>query len=248
MPIIKKLAIAASFMLASLVCQANSWDLNLAAGAIFPHLTNKTTVTINSSGYNNYLADQEYKTQPIMGLGASRTFTNIGQKPVDFRLGLMAYYANFNHVQGTEYPLVNTGGTSSLSYQFNAKSMALFTEPHIIYTKYSWQPYLLAGAGASWNNLSSYNTTPNTPDATDNSSFTDRTTLSFAHEVGIGLQHELNVFNNSHKAHCYVSADYRYMDFGHGMLGPSPAQTSSDRLTVAHMRTQAVLLGLRASF
>jgi len=238
-------------LVSALPCQADTMDLFFAGGANFPRIYNQTPVNITSTQINNYVTRKATLTKFLAGIGVSYIFNNVGISPLNIGIGLAGYYNDFGYVKGTEYPFANQGGASALNYRFDAASSVLLAEGRLIYSDSTLHPYLLCGAGYSWNHLSNFIQSPmnagSRPTPVE-ASFTNKTTGDFAYEAGVGIQYLLP-FANSYATPVYYALDlsYRYMNLGKGELGRFPGQSTSNRLTVTHMSTQAVLFALTAS-
>jgi hypothetical protein len=72
--------------------------------------------------------------------------------------------------------------------------------------------------------------------------FKNNTNNAFAYELGLGLQHD--IYNDRiHNVLFSASLDYRYVNFGEGKFGATPA---GDRMEVEHLSTQAIMLTINA--
>ena len=122
-------------------------------------------------------------------------------------------------------------------------------ESRFIYTQYMWQPFALVGVGSSWNRLYSYSETPTIPNDSAASSpypFSNNTMSSFAYELGVGVQRQL-FMKPSSALQYFLSLEYRYINNGKGELGPSAAQTTTDRLQVSHLSVQTIMATLKVT-
>jgi hypothetical protein len=245
---VKRIFLVISLALATSAAHANKLDFYLSGGATLSNLKNNSTVQITNSITDIYSTHSGQTIGPLFGLGMGSCFNNIFNRSFDFSLGLTGYYVYFHNISGTKYPFANDGSYDTLNYQFKAYSLALMVEPRVIYTAYSWQPFLLAGMGGSWNYLYNYSETPtNNLDsaAPVPQAFASHGNLAFAYELGLGVQHP--IFEDRYKIKYLISLDYRYMRFGKGQLGSFPAQTSASRLHLSNLNTQAVVFTLKAS-
>jgi len=229
-------------MFFTLPSYANTLDLYFAGGANFPHLRNTTGVPVSNTQVNDYLTKKQDHAQFLGGVGVGHTFENIGMTPINFSIGAIGYYNDFGFVKGTVYPFANMNSTNTSSYRFDVASYALLGELRISYSDLVLQPYILGGAGTAWNRLSNYKQSPN-----NGHTFTNHTNNDFAFEAGAGFQYLLPFTYGSGDYSTYYSLDigYRYLDLGKGESGQVAGQLSGDRLTISHMRTQAVLVELK---
>lgn len=229
--------------------QASTVNVKLSGGTNFPRLSNNTSLNLNNIVVNRYVTDKSTQTEPLVGLGASYTFKHIAQQPLNLNLGLSAYYLNLGKIKGLEHPFSNLGDFDTLQYQFNANSYSLMLEPTLVYTCYTWQPYVLAGIGLAWNRLMNYNESPSDPSlsaAPVPTAFKSQTITRFAYEVGLGVQHV--IFNDArHKLQYSMALDYRYFNLGSAEFNNFPAITTGNHLKVSSLATQAIVFSLQAT-
>lgn len=242
----KRILLSLCFLLSPYFCQASTLDILLMGGPSVSTLSNNSNININPSLVNEYKTQPQSPIQSVLGMGVARSYVAFN-KPINLSLGLSGYYVDYGKIKGTEYPFINDGLYDTLNYQFRAQSLVLMVEPRLIYTKFLWQPYALVGMGVAWNHLYNYNESPSVPAYSAAASpypFSNRTEASFAYSFALGIQRQ--IFNNSFKPLLYfVSVEYRYMNNGKGELGASSAQTTSDRIHITNLATQAILLSLR---
>lgn len=188
--------------------------------------------------------------RPLVGAGIGHTFEKNSNKPINLNINLMAYFLNFGHVNGTEFVAANDSVFDTLNYQFSAESLAFMVTPRLIFTSSSWQPFIFVGAGVASNRLSGYSEAPTDPSLTAAmipNVFGNQNVISFAYQVGLGIQHQIYADAKRH-IHYFMSMDYRYMNFGKAQLGTFPAETTNDHLQITQLVTQAAVLSLNASF
>jgi opacity protein-like surface antigen len=232
------------FIIASLPTQASAIDLFFAGGANFPSIDNRTDVTLNNGQTNNYVTNTKTLTKALAGFGLGYTFNNVAFSSIDLGLGVMSYYNDFGYVKGTEYPAAVPGNYSSLDYRFDAASFALLAEIKLIYSDSFFHPYVVGGAGNAWNRLSNFHQTPTSGGRVLPPTFPNQTNSDFAYEAGAGIQFMLPFTHTAlMPINFALDLGYRYLDLGKGELGKALGQ--GERLTVSHMRTQAVLLALQ---
>jgi hypothetical protein len=229
-------------------CYSSNLDLLLSGGAAISKTSNNTYVGINQYMLNAYQTNSRTLIQPLLGIGLAHTFINFS-RPISVSVGLSGYYADFGKIHGTEYPFINDGIYDSLDYKFQTQAWSVMAESRLAYTQYNWQPYVLAGAGASWNHLYSYSETPSISSQSAAASpypFSNHGNSAFAYEFGVGIQKQIYSDLNHHLQY-FLDVDYRYMNFGKGALGASLAQTTGDRIHIPNLETQALLLSLKIS-
>lgn len=233
------------FNLAS-CCHANSVDFFLTGGVGISQINNKTSVAINDFIVNNYVTNTSTNTEPFYGIGAGYTFSKLNQQPIDLSLNLAAYYTYFGTINGTEYPFANGGNFDTLNYAFKARGFAAMLEPRFAYSRFSWQPYILLGAGSGWTHLYSYSEIPTDPSGAAAAApigYHNKTLNNFAYEAGLGIQKRFYIDPQGHSY--FVSFDYRYMDFGKSELGGFPAKTARGTFHVNDLASQALALSLK---
>ncbi|MFJ1269328.1 hypothetical protein ACD661_12240 [Legionella lytica] len=224
-------------------------SLFVSRGPNFSTLKNNRLVEINEAITNAYHTKTQTNTQGFWAIGASHTFENATLPSYQLSLGLAGYFFQLGQVKGTVYPFINAGLFDTLRYGFQAKSDALMLEAKALYSRYALKPYVLVGIGSSWNKLSAYHEKPSDPSlsASPIVPFSDRTTQTFAYELGAGLQYLLWDDQRRHIQY-HASAGYQYFSMDRGALGRSLAQTSFAHLKVKNLSTQGVIFTLAASF
>jgi len=245
----KKICLATLFVFITSLCQAGKVDLSLTGGAAFSRPSNNTTLQLNQFVTSLYVNDEKNQAGFFAGIGIGHTFEQIYHKPLNLSLNLMLYDVSFGHVTGTEQPFVSGGDFDTLEYKFRVRSYPLMIMPRLIFTSFSWQPFIFGGLGVSWNRAYDYQEKP-----TDSSlgaapatvPFNDKTIAAFAYQVGLGIQHQ--IYQNI-KQHITldVAMDYHYMNLGTGQLGTIPAETTDDHLKVPRLSAQALAISLNAS-
>lgn len=244
----KRILFVFSLLLVPFTCQAAKLDILLMGGPAFSNLSNDSYININQYMVNEYKTQSQSQTRPIFGIGVAHSFDGFNQ-PLSLSLGLSGYYINYGTIKGTEYPFVNDGIFDSLDYKFHAQSLSTMIESRFIYTQCNWQPYALAGIGASWNRLYHYNETPSNSSQSAASSpypFPGNTMASFAYELGLGVQRQIYI-HSSNVFQYFLSLEYRYINNGKAEFAPSLAQTTSDRLQVSHLNTQTLMFSLKVA-
>lgn len=221
-------------------------NIFVSAGPSFARNDNSNTVRINNAVINNYDAQTRTIWNALVGIGANYTVQNIFNGCYDLSLGAAGYYVDMGDVKGIEHPFVNGGSFDTLNYTFDTKSFALMLESRLFYSATDWRPFALIGAGWAWNRLSGFNETPTNSAlsaAPSQIQFGNQTNSHFAYELGVGLQHDL-FHDDMHHILYTASLDYRYINFGSGKLGNTPA---GDQLEVEHLSAQAIMLTLNAA-
>lgn len=233
----------------TLTSYAHNVDVYLSAGPNFSDPSQNSHVQISEIVINEYDQNNETQVAPLVGGGLGYTFPGIFHQPINIALSLMGYFIDYDKVEGTEYPFINSGLRDTLDYQYRAESYAAMIESRFIYSKYPFQPFLTLGIGASWNRLFDYEETPSSPDSSAApvpSGFDTHTQASFAYEAGLGIQHTLFT-DVKNQIQWQVLLDYRYMNLGKAELGNFPAQTVDDTLKIDHLHTQAVVFTIQAT-
>lgn len=247
----KRIFLVSSLLLLPTLSAANNLDIYLSVGPAFSELSNNSRVKINNTVTNGYDADQETSTAPLAGIGLGHTFVDVFQQPFSIAVGLAGYIINYDEIEGVEAPFVNGGGPfDTLNYQFSAESYIAMLESRFIYTRYTWNPFLLVGIGVSWNHLYDFEDTATNPNGSATpspaSQFDSDTQAAFAYELGVGVQHTL-FEDKKLKINWSVALAYRYLSMGEGELDESPLQTADQHLKVDNLHTNAVLLTLQGS-
>jgi opacity protein-like surface antigen len=244
----KRIWLALCLLLVPLICQASKWDIFLMGGPAFFNLSNDSYIHINQYMLNEYKAESQSQARGLYGIGVAHTFEGLN-KPLSLSLGLSGYYLDYGTVNGTEYPFVDDGIFDSLDYKFHARSLSTMFESRFIYTQFKWQPYALAGIGVSWNRLYKYNEIPGISSDSAAASlypFPSKTRDSFAYELGLGVQRQIFI-NSGNPFQYFLLLEYRYINNGKAEFDLSSVQTTSDRLQVSNLNTQAIMFSLKVT-
>lgn len=213
------------------------YKVYLDGGLYFQSLENNNAVTfLGDSTTFTYNTNTQTNTGGIFGAGFG--ITNYICNYCSATLAASILGATSNTVSGTG------SGLGNFNYQFTTQSLAMLFETHFVYTQYSWQPLFVAGIGFSRNNLTSYSDNSGDPDQ----QFSNNAQISFAYELGLGVQKKLYFNNQSHTAYD-LGLEYRYINFGSGELGYAADQTTTDNYLQVHsMSMNTLLLALTIAF
>lgn len=217
-------ALGLSLSVSAAIADGFSWHANL--GYATPEFSNSNATSwMNSYMENQYSISNASQSDALLGAGMAYEwdFSHMA-----LNLGGSAYYLS-TAVSGVNSPFINVPflDAPTLNYNASGNSYALMLEPKLILTTYSWQPYLLVGAGLAVNSFSGYSESP--ADAGSGASatklpFSNKTNCNFAYEVGVGIQHPL-----SPNAHTPILAlDYHYMHWGNASLGNATSDPESN--------------------
>lgn len=225
-------------------------ELFVSAGANAARLSNNPNLVMDQFGTtNSYYTNQQ--TNWSVTSGAGLLYNHPLSHHIAISVGPAFYYNDLGDVKGLEYPDSSGGGTiDTLDYQFATDSIAVMLESHVLYTRYALQPFVIVGAGDSWNTLSDFDETPTHPHhgaTSANNLFSNNTSSYFSYEIGAGIQCPL-FFDKKQGVHYDASIEYRYFDFGAGKLGLSADQQSNDYFRVSQLNTSAVLGVLSVTF
>jgi hypothetical protein len=244
----KRILLTLCLLFAPFICQASNVDIFVMGGPAFFNISNNSYININQYMLNEYKTQSQSQVRPMFGIGVAHSFAGFN-RPLGISLGLSGYYLDYGTIKGTEYPFVDDGIFDSLDYKFHARSLSTMLESRFIYTQFKWQPYALAGIGVSWNRLYKYNETPSISSNSAAASlypFPSNTMAAFAYELGLGVQRQIFI-DSSNAFQYFLSLEYRYINNGKAELGPSFAQTTSDRLQVSNLNTQALMFSLKVT-
>jgi len=233
------LIIPALFLANSAVADGFSLYANL--GYAMPKFSNGSADTwMNAFMENRYSINSDSQNEPLFGIGAAY---NWAFNSVAFNLGASAYYLRTS-VSGINSPFINipTLSAPTLDYNVIGHSYAIMLEPKFILTEYTWQPYILGGAGLSYNRFSGYTENSSIPGSGASPTkfpFTNKSTSQLAYELGIGIQHYFRIANHTP----ILALDYRYINWGDAKLG-NTASTPSNNLSFGELYTTAITLSL----
>jgi opacity protein-like surface antigen len=223
---------------------ANGFDAVFSVGSAWTHFTSGNQLVNVYDGIVNQYTLSSSKTSPTFTLGLGYEWN---QNPnIAVNLGLDAHYIKTD-LHGINAPDVNGGSFDTLNYSANVQSLAFLLTPKVIYTAFSWQPYVEAGIGLSINQASDYAETPTDPDSgaqPTQTPFGDQKTDAFSYLFGVGIQHAL--WQGAHAPVLGIS--YEWMDWGKTDLGKSSGQTTQDQLSFGHLHTSSVNLNVTWPF
>ena len=113
---------------------------------------------------------------------------------------------------------------NNFSYSYKVSSKGLMFESRLMYLNSWWFPYVLVGAGPSWNKSYAYQENPLNETAISlRGNFPSHSNTTFAYEggAGIGIMHDKFL----------VSFEYKYMALGKAQFGLYPFQTMNDQFS-----------------
>lgn len=113
--------------------------------------------------------------------------------------------------QGTLTQGLDAASQDTYQYQYNILTRQLLLESKWLYTIKQYHPYVLAGAGVSFNTSSNYTTTV-PADINYTAEYQNHTVTSFSYAVGFGVDTDLS-------AHTRLGLGYRFTDLGRAQLG-----------------------------
>ena len=213
---------------------SNEFTWRLQGGVAWPNFNGSTqNITVAPDTVNQYTVSTPTQANfvPGVGLGYQLDYTD-----VSVSLGLGAYYMD-SSVAGVKIPLINGGGPfDTLNYSATGNSTAVMFEPKIIWTTYTWQPYLLAGVGVAFNQFDNYTEVANGANIAPPVLFNGATTNSFAYEFGLGVQHPLSTKKDAP----FIGLDCRFMDWGNTGLSTYTGQPNNNTLFFGHLQTVSV--------
>lgn len=212
----------------------------VSGGANATSLKNSSIVNVNANVKNHYATHQNTQWDGIWGFGFYDTLYTDACWPFQITLGATGYWIDLGNIKGTQTPFINGGAFDTLNYQFNVETLATFLESRFVYTKYHYFPYAVLGIGGAWNHLNDYSESPSNAASSASAvspSFSNHTQLSFAYELGIGVQYPIY---STCKVTYSLALDYRFLGLGWGQLGSFPTQAASSRLQVNNINTQAI--------
>lgn len=214
----------------------------ISGGLGVTHVGETTTVNLASSITNQYATNNAITFIPFFGGNLGYEF--LLSKSVMMGLGLGGYYFNFNNNtdRGVVHPYYNLSNDfDTLNFQYKATSTALWGESRFSFGRRLWQPYLFLGMGFSANYLSNY-----LEQASNNESsaapmlafFKENNQLAFSYGIGFGATRSF-----AHSKGKF-GLEYRYFNFGEGMLQNTSLQTTSDGLSTGTLYAHTLIFSL----
>lgn len=225
---------------------ANGTNLHIQAGEGWYHVRNDDRLFLNPFVENRYVANAAEQHAPFFGFGVGYQWDHpVSQlSNLAVKLGLSAYFIN-TQLTGTNYPFINAGQFDTLNYYVTNRNSSLLVEPTLLYTRFSWQPYVLAGLGAAWNKAQNYHELPSNPLLSAVpmiQAFGNKTNNHFAYEFGLGIQHAL--FTIQEINHINIFIDYRYIAYGQTKLAVSPIQSTQTAPSLGSLNINLLSVGL----
>ena len=181
---------------------------------------------------NTYVAanDWQYSFAAQFFLGKSiYTWKNL-----QFNLGATLGYVN-SIMQNGIVDQLSLPNFDNLNYRYNLESISAMGTLNILFDTHShWQPYLTTSLGCSRNEASDYQETPRILGAVAMAPYASNSTYSFAYSLGTGLRYRMTkIFS--------IGLGYQFSDFGNEKLGVSPAQQTTETLSLQHFFVNEVL-------
>jgi opacity protein-like surface antigen len=98
-------------------------------------------------------------------------------------------------------------------------------------------PYLTAGLGAAFNNMHHYRETVTTDTAVAMLPFSNKTTIAFAYQLGLGIDCKFD-------QHWMVGIGYLFANLGTARFGASPAQDTNNKFKTKNIHSNNILANL----
>ncbi len=227
----------------SVMANGFHWQLQTGLTTSVHFQGNSQNLAMDNATMNQYTVSTPAQTDAILGAGIAYQWDH-----PDFAtsLGLSLYHMN-GSVSGINSPSITDGAYDTLNYQAKSNSLAFMLEPKIIWSAHAVQPYVLTGAGISFNHLEDYResqTVVGSSAVPTLTPFNSQTTPSFAYEAGIGVQYAIEETKNA----LLLALDYRFMDWGNTGLAQYHGQPTSNTLNFGHLQTTSVNLSLSWPF
>lgn len=213
---------------------------------------NNTSITY----YNNGLTDY-YPTKhgggvatAVAGLNGGYEFAGHDKRPA-VAVGLGIYTTPTDYVfQGKVFETASGDPTTQLfNYEYSLTSTRVMAELQLTWQVEQFSPFLNAGVGPVWNQLSNY-----TEDAVDSSGFSavpafhGHTTLALAYQLGFGVGYGFNLPNTASSVkNERLSLGYRYVNLGHAGFGTRSADYPF-HLNAGHIWANEFYLGFTHFF
>lgn len=161
-------------------------------------------------------------------IGVEHTFND----KLCIQLGMSGYADAQMNPEGHVW-LFASSEFDTLSYTYNIQHARIMAEGKFITTLNAYQtlhPYLSWGVGAAFNQASNYQETALIQDAVPTLPFANHSQTSFTWGVGIGGDYTLN-------SHVRLGIGYQFANLGSVSLGPTPASTTPQTLSLSHFYT-----------
>ena len=217
----------------------NTAFIYLIDGASWENSGATTSVNLGGLNTNLYEASQQAVVAPWAGLGLGFGYQWFPYNNFLATLALEANYTRMISKAGIVRPFYFVNPAfDTLNYTYTIENI-----PVLLVSQLGWQvekisPYFLVGLGVSWNRASQYNETPTDPNGTAapmRAGFQKHTEGDFAYMLGFGLSYQLSL-------RCNFGLEYRYTNFGQASLNSTPIQTTTERLSLGVLHSNALFI------
>lgn len=198
---------------------------------------NSQTLSLISPFTNFYHGHSDYKASGGLGvgLGVEEKISDV----LSLQLGAAAYFNTSvkNQGQVEEFSLPEF---TNFNYNYQIQSSRVVATTKILSTfKSIVHPYVSGEIGGGFNRSYEYNETPLNLESVPMTPFQDKSKSSLAWSVGTGIEVDVH-------SHLRLGAGYQFADLGQALLGPSPAQCSSQALGSTHLYSHQLRIQLTA--
>lgn len=193
-------------------------------------------VTLSGTLGNTYLGHsyRQNASSGMFGIGL-RTYQNHN---INVNTSLR-FITPINTTSSGDILQLNSPKFHNLSYNYDTSSTIFLTDNLLTWTQHRLQPGFILGLGGASNATSHYKEHPlNNHSSTGLDHFSENTKTQLAYELGAVLDY---AFNNNIIFECA----YRYINAGHGQMGLSTTQTTSEHLLTAPLQYHTISIGVR---
>ncbi len=227
---------------------AGNWFLGAGAGAAFLTVDNHQFISAGPDWPDDTMHNTNVDASGLLALEGGYQWIHNNKWLPFYSLALSYMYGFPARVNGQveQYSLPEF---TNYNYQFKIKTQTLLAEFKAdIYQWQRWMPFLLAGAGVSFNNAGNYTEQPLsgvTPRVSPG--FSNHTTSWFSYTVGAGLDYII-------QKNIWMSLIYQYNNLGQVQTGTGVDATTltdtnydTDRLKT-HIKSNTVMLSVTYLF
>lgn len=161
-------------------------------------------------------------------IGIERVFTD----RLWVQLGVSGYVDEQISPQGQVW-LFASPEFNTLAYGYNIHHTRVMAEGKFLTSFGSYQavhPYVSWGLGAAFNQAQNYRERALIAGAVPTAPFANNSRTSFTWDVGVGVDYTFS-------SHVRLGAGYQFIDLGSVSLGPTPAATTRQTLSLPHLYT-----------
>ncbi len=207
------------------------------AGPEYTHTGRSQTLSLLSPFFNHYTDDTSYQINGLLGFGVG--VEGILTEQLSWQLGLSGYFSTEGTSHGRVWQFA-LPEFENFVYRYSVQSKQLMATGKLLSTMAGhFHPYVSGELGAGFNRARGYSETPLIVEAVPMAPFDNHTKTSFSWGIGVGLDVDIDKTSR-------LGIGYQFSDLGSARLGLSPAQQSTQSLSISHLYSHQIRFQLTA--